>query len=123
MLSSDVSVDISEIRVLPISEIIKSMGHVLIVGLADSCCSQVILLLVLPQQPPAEEGDHEHKQGIAAEMHGEGDEVGWGIPFEENLGADGVSDGPRNEVRSDHSCLLRLSRDIAGDHGQGEGLR
>lgn len=46
---SHLLIDIPEIWVLPIRQIIKRMSHILVVSLADTRRSQVILLLVLSQ--------------------------------------------------------------------------
>jgi hypothetical protein len=77
---------VSEIQVLSIRQVIKSMYKFHVVGLVNPSCSQLILLSVLFHEPPTQEGNCQNKQCVASEMNGKGDEVARCIIGKEDLG-------------------------------------
>lgn len=63
------------------------MYHLRIISIIHTSRNQVILLLILPLQVPAQKDDDAHEEGVAAKMGGEGDEVVGCVPGEEDLWA------------------------------------
>lgn len=80
-------VHISEVYILLICNILKSVHKRLIMCLLEAFGGKAITLLVLRNEVPAEEEDVDDEQRVAAEMGGKGDEVAGGVPGEEDLGA------------------------------------
>ena len=72
-------VDVPKVLIFPVGEIFKGMNKSRI-----HLASSVFSLVDLSQMPPQEYND-KHKQGVAAHMRGEGDEISRRIPFEEDL--------------------------------------
>lgn len=72
-----------------------------------------ILPLISNHKVESQEGNDNDEQDIAAHVGRESDEVARRITRQENLGADGISHTPRDEVHRHDSRLLSLSRNVA----------
>lgn len=73
-------------NILLISAVLKGMGEVVIRREAP-LRQQPVLLLVLRDEPEAQEDDGEGQADVAAQVDAEGDEVAGGVSVEEDLGA------------------------------------
>lgn len=74
------SVYISEVWVLFIRLVLKRMDKCIILRPPDALCGQLISLLVLGSQVPAEQYNVDDEQGIAANMGSKRNEVAGSIP-------------------------------------------
>lgn len=78
-------VHISEVGILLVREVLKSMHKRLIMRFPHTLCSQTISLLVLSHQIPAEQYYVNDEEGVASQVRGKCNEVPWGVPGEKDL--------------------------------------
>lgn len=98
------------------------MHQILIIRLPHPRCSNCILLRILPNKMPPQKPNHQYQQRITPKVRRKRDIVPRAIPAEKDLGPDTVPDRPCDEVRGHDGAFLSLSRDVARDEGEGEGL-
>lgn len=113
------SVDVPKAGVLLVREIIETV---------DRALSGATLLLpipdrVLPLQVPPQEDNDRHQEDVAAHVGGKGNEVPRLVPVQEDLGSDGITSRPPDEVHGDGDGALGLAGHVSGNERHGQVLR
>jgi hypothetical protein len=73
-------------QVLLVRAVLKGMGEIVLRGQA-TLRQHTVFLLVLEDEPEAQEDDGDGQADVAAQVDAEGDEVAGGVSVEEDLGA------------------------------------
>lgn len=72
--------NITEVGVLPVSQILKGVDHAVVGSFSDTGGGQLVASLVLAAEVPAEEDEDDDEEGVAAEVGGEGGVVRGSFP-------------------------------------------
>lgn len=97
---------IPKVLILLIAQILKSMNHPLLHN------PQRIPFLILPTQMPSQNNQVQNQKRVATEMCRESDQISGTVPPEEDLGSDGVSCGPGDEIHGYCYGFLGLAGDL-----------